>query len=128
MFANMDSDEPPAKTSRKRSSSSTVLALGHASSDRASQVARTATLPEHAKDELIGAVLENIVGRLAQNGKMEDLVQRMGTAVAEQIRIDELAQRLATEYASDISARLPAAIFAQMGDRARKPLDDRRDA
>jgi len=85
-------------------------------------------LPYAAKDALIDAVLGDIVGRLAQNGKLEDLVQRMGTAVAEQIRIDELAQRLATEYASDISARLPAAIFAQRGGGAREPLDDRRGA
>jgi hypothetical protein len=118
----MDSEQPAAKASRKRQASpSTTLAVPHAAPSRA-------ILPDPAKDALIDAVLGDIVGRLTQNGNLEDLVRRMGTAVAEQIRIDELAQRLATEYAAEISARLPAAIFAQSGGRAREPLDDRRGA
>jgi hypothetical protein len=118
----MDSEQPAPKASRKRQASpSTTLVVPHAAPTSAA-----ASLPDPAKDALIDAVLGDIVGRLTQNGTLEDLVHRMGTAVAEQIRIDDLAQRLATEYAAEISARLPAAIFAQSGGKARPPLDDRR--
>jgi hypothetical protein len=91
-----------------------MLAVPHAAPARAAAI-----LSDPAKEALIDAVLGDIVGRLAQNGKLEDLVQRMSTAVAEQIRINDLAQLLAKEYASEVSALLPAAIFAQLGDAAR---------